>query len=300
MKPYKLIFLLILATLVSCDKESDDATNDLTDGFCIVFGNKHILDHSEIDFYDFSTHMVYLKDDNSFLKDFESGGTFTVYADKEEIYSGLIHPPYSSYLPSSPTIQSYSFIFQDFVIPIKFVQIIDSEGNTNPDNRADEKIAQALKKYNQYHEGLSVAINSVQYSSKKNEVVVKLKLQNDDTFNYYYLDPEKMGMDLFHYFTNGMIIRDLNNNTAYSHKILPTQPEPWDSWKPEWLTLIKSKENKQITLTYNGFDAIPSGGFKACFSFPGLTYQVERADIQQENGRIWLGEIQTSKEITIK
>jgi hypothetical protein len=300
MKAYYLLLLFVLTTLLSCEMENNDLNDDLTDGFCIIFGNEHVLNHAEIDFYDFSTHLIYLKNSSSFIKDYETGGGFKVYADRKEIYTGLIHPGYSSYLPSSPVIHSNPFYYQDHIIQIDFIQIFDSEGKIKPDIRADEKIAQALKKYNQYRVGLSVSINSLQYSSENNEVTIQLQLQNTDSFNYYYLDPEKMGMDLFHYFTNGLTVMDLINKKSYSHGIVPTHPEPWDAWKNEWLSMIESNENKLITLVYKNFDIIPSGEFKACFTFPGLTHQVAREDIQQGNGRIWLGKLLAIEELNIE
>src|SRR5690606_34325636 len=108
------------------------------------------------------------------------------------------------------------------------IRITDTLGNYLPDPREDERIVKALKKYNQFHAGLSCEIKSVHYSSS-NYVKVELLLKNNDSFNYYYLDPEKTGIKLFHYFTNGLYISELENYKTYKHKIGHTKPEPWNS-----------------------------------------------------------------------
>lgn len=38
----------------------------------------------------------------------------------------------------------------------------------------------------------------------------------------------------------------------------------------------------------------------ASFQFPGLTHQLTKNDIQQSDGRIWLGKLNMTKYITIE
>jgi len=78
------------------------------------------------------------------------------------------------------------------------------------------------------------------------------------------------------------------------------QPVPWNSWDKGWLSLIKTGEKTNISIVYDQFDAIPSGLYHASFQYPGLTYQVKKSDIQQADGRIWLGEMTLTKDITIQ
>ncbi len=288
-----LLFIVFLA--ISCEKNKTDSL----DGFCIVSNNKVVISHNDFEYYDYSSHLIYMNNNKSFANDISEIGAFTVYADGIEIYSGQLLPMYSSFLPSGPVIRSQPSFYGDYIIPIGFIQIIDSLGNAIPDPREDVRIVEALQRYNQYHSGLSCEINSVQYSSQNN-VVIELQLSNNDSFNYYYLDPNKMGIGLFHYFTNGLFIRDFRNKKVCTHKIETIQPEPWDTWKTEWLSLIKSNETKIITLTYDSFENVLSGQYKATFEFPGLSFQIDKDDIQQNNGKIWLGELDVIKDITIE
>lgn len=287
------LFFIVFLT-ISCEKNNTDSL----DGFCIVSNNNVVLSHNDFEYYDYSSHLIYMKNNKSFANDIEEIGRFTVYADGVEIYSGSTLTRASSFLPLGPVILTQPSSYGDYIIPIGFIQIFDSLGNVIPDPREDVRIIEALQKYDQYHSGLNCEINSVQYSSPNN-VVIELQLNNNDSFDYYYLDPDKMGVNLFHYFTNGLYLRDFTNRNVFTHKIETIHPEPWDTWKIEWLSVIKSNETKIITLTYDSFENVTPGDYKATFSFPGLSH-INKEDIQQNNGNIWLGELDVIKDITIE
>lgn len=298
MKTRNAMLLFAAILMVGCEKNEPDYYRGLTDGFCIVADDKVILNHNNIEYYDYSTHLIYLKDNLSFEEDIESIRDFKVFANKEQIYTGQTFPGYSSFLPSGPVIRTQPSGFGDYIIPLSFIKIIDKDGNIIPDPREDERIVTALKKYNQFHAGLSCEIKSVQYLSSNNVKVV-LSLKNNDSFNYYYLNPDKMGVNLFHYFTNGLLIRDLNSNKPYTHKIESVQPVPWNSWKRDWLSIINGNESKTITITYDNFEGVKPGQYKAIFQYPGL-HQVDKKDVQQYNGQLWLGELNMIKDLTIE
>lgn len=109
-----------------------------------------------------------------------------------------------------------------------------------------------------------------------------------------------MGKRLFHYFTNGLRILDNIDHQSYGHHIEPKHPEPYDSWDLGWMDLVRHNQKKSYILFYDQFDAVPGGQHNAHFRFPGLGYQVEnREDLERENGRIWLGDIDAKKAISI-
>ncbi len=60
------------------------------------------LSIDDIDFYDFSTHYIYLKQRGKALPSWTS--PFVVVANGERCYLGQFHSPFSSSLPMSPTI----------------------------------------------------------------------------------------------------------------------------------------------------------------------------------------------------
>lgn len=300
MKTTTTFLFVITVLLTGCDKNETNFNEKFTDGFCIVVNDEVILNHNDINYYDYSTHLIYLKDNKSFADDIEGIGSFKVYANGDEIYSGQTQPAYSSFLPfGSVVINTHPSFFADYLIPISFIQIIDTLGNSLPDPRKDERIVESLNKYNQFHAGLSCEIKSVQYFSSNN-VKVELLLKNNDFFNYLYLDPQKMGNGLFHSFTNGLFIGDLENYYKYSHKEQNILPEPLDSWSKDWLSIINANEIKTITIIYDNFDEVLSGQYKATFTFPGLSSQVDNKNIIQNDGQIWLGKLYMNKDIAIE
>ena len=262
-------------------------------GFQMKTGNLTILEQNEIDYYDFSAHMIYLKDEHSLIKSI-GGALIDVYVDSTIIYPIVLYPmSTSSYSPYGANIMSWPSLYPDNIV---FIDYADFSGLT--DKRNDDRIIDVLKKYDKFHEGLSCDIQSVQVTTD-NKVNLGLTLSNNDTFDYYYLDPVKMGLRLFHYFTDGLILTD-NQNSKYMQRGGSIPPVPWNSWNKEWLSLIKAGEKIDISILYDQFDPFPTGLYKALFQFPGLTYQLKKSDIQQESGRIWLGEMTITKDISIE
>jgi len=288
-----LIIWIILISLFSCEKNDNDL--EITDGFSLAISDSLIYNSSQIDFYDFSSHLIYLKTGDFTFSDF---GGFSVYVDNEVIYTGQMFPLYSSYLPIGPVIRCVPTFYDDFIIPIDFFQVTDSEGNTNEDPRNDIRIIEALKKYNQYRQGLSFEILSLEKLSS-NKLVLTVQITNHDSDVLLILDPEKMGIELFHYFTNGLTIVDSLNN-SYTHKITPAQPNSYDSWDDDWFASIKGNETKTIAITYNDFESFPSGQYSARFVYPGMGSQIDREDLEQSNGRIWLGKLYINKSIDLE
>jgi len=294
MKPvFFLPFILVLFT--RCEKEYISADNELTDGFCIKINDDHIINHYDIEYYDFSTHIVYLKSSDTIFNQLYHEKVFTVYADFKEIYRGSTQSLVSCSMVFGPTI---NFFYPDFVISIGNNFIYDSTGQAPPDPREDDRIIAALNRYNQFHPGLKCSIDTIIPSPVG--LLLRISVVNHDSFNYYILSPDNTGLGLFHYFTNGLFITDDIRHVSYQHHIETFQPEPYDSWDKEWFCLIKSNEKKSFTLFYNRFDNIPPGQYNAHFRFPGLHYQIKnKEDLTGENGRIWLGEIDARRIVSI-
>jgi hypothetical protein len=290
-----LLYVLSMFTLAqSCEKREDKYDAEIKDGFSLIINDSIIYNSNSIDFYDFSSHLIYLKSGNIFS--YSNQGPFSIRVDDEEIYTGQMFPVYSSYYPTGSYIRCSPSFYNDYIIPIGFNKIIDSEGNSNDDPRNDSRIVEALEKYMQYKKGLSSKILSVKKISD-NKIEIMLELKNLDSDNILFLDPDKMGLELFHYFTNGLIIKDSLNN-SYTHKLTIEEPSPWDSWKIDWLTVINGNETKTISVIYDNFDFLPSGEYTALFNYPGLSFQIKKEELQQNNARIWLGELNNSLAVT--
>jgi len=280
--------VLLLVLLAGCEKEMDladrlpESTLELTDGYCLVAGDQVVVNHRDISYYDYGAHLLYLKSHRSSAEFLEEAGSLTVFAGGEEIYTVGTHPGYSSYVPTGLFIWTYPTFYEDYIIAIDLMGNLTGFMKEGSDSREDARIVKALKKYGQYREGLHCEIVSCNYSAP-GKVLLRLKLTNRDEVNYYYLDPEKMGTGLFHYFTNGLILWD----------------NPWDSWDMEWMSLLEGGSSVIITLEYNNFESVPAGTYTARFHFPGLAH-VERDQLAQRHGQIWLGKLMLNREVVVE
>ena len=117
--------------------------------------------------------------------------------------------------------------------------------------------------------------------------------------NYYYLDPDRMGLCLFNFYTQGLILWNEELHRDYMNTEEVTYPDPGDSWDPAWFSLLEQGTSDTLSILYTHFQSVPYGRYAAFFTFPGLSYQVDWEDLDQANGRIWLGEIQLSSEVEI-
>ena len=292
-----LFLLLALSGLsMSCEQEGIMVPGTIGEGFTIVSGGQQVLGPDDIDFYDFSAHLIYLKDHKTFSADFAELGDFTVMANGEEVYSGQTLPGYSSYLPLDKVIIRIAPSFYgDYLVPLSYLALIDERGQVSDDPRDDDRIVTALKQHDQFYAGLGCSIQAVQRDAS-GQVCVSLLLSNPDDRNYYYLDPDKMGIRLFHYFTNGLYLGPPLEPNKYSNQLMPEQLESPSTWKSEWLSLLKAHESKEITLVYPDFEPLPPGQYRASFQFPGLGRGVDSDELVQADGRIWLGNLSMVKE----
>jgi hypothetical protein len=299
MRTFLPFIALFLVLMFGCDQEQDLFPRK-GDGLSMMINDKVVLTAKDIDYYDLSTHFFYLKGTSSFLNDKLVRDSFQIYANGKKIYSGVFHAWYMSSIPTGPAIFLPGSIYENYVLPITLFSHFDQNGKKVPvaDPRTDPRIINALKSWGQFHEGLKCEIRSVQFAPG-GKVSLELELINNDSFNYYYLDPEKMGLGLFHYFTNGLSFWSPTLQKSFENHIQHIQPEPWDSWNIKWLSVIDSHEKKTISIHYTNFDPIPAGQYLLYFRFPGLSH-VEKEDLVQRNGRIWLGELDLSREFQVR
>ena len=84
--------ILLLFLLAGCETEKDpadllpDSFIELTDGYCLVAGDQVVVNHHDIEYYDYGAHLVYLKDHRSSELILEEAGALKVYAGGEYMY----------------------------------------------------------------------------------------------------------------------------------------------------------------------------------------------------------------------
>jgi hypothetical protein len=279
---------VMLVFISGCSKERTNS-----DEFLITIDGSLAYDLNDIDFYDFSSHLVYLKEGTTFI--YDKAGTFKVMVKGSEIYSGTILTWFSSMLPAGPHIFCMPSIYGNYIIPIRFRMLPGADENIPYDPRGDQRIMDILQKHGKFRNGLSSEIVTLQFNTLQ-KIELTLKITNNDDSDILYLDPDKMGNELFHYFTNGLTLYSrFKPEISFTHQLEALPAEPYDSWQKEWLSVLSSNESKTIVITYDNFESVEPGQYRAVFNYPGLRYQVNRDELFQPEGRIWLGEVDTEK-----
>ena len=277
MKKTFLIGTAIFLTLTGCEKYTTATGPDVF--FKIGSGKEFNFD--DIELYDSSTHILYLKEEQDVLSELLSD-SFTFLDDGDTIYAGIFVPGYSSFIPAGPMIPSPS-MYGNHALRIEIWR------DGKPDIRNSPRIIELLNEHNLLHSGLSGSVDFVEINGT--QLSFGFTIVNHDLTDLLIIDINKTGPGLFHYFTNGLYLRDSDNNEVFSGNVVHQKPEPWNSWKSEWLSLIKSGDSISFTINYTVETPIDPGEYKLIFEFPGLAYQVSKDELFQGNSRIWLGDI---------
>jgi len=245
---------------------------------------------SDFELYDTSTNILYFKKDQDYFNKMYVN-TFSFLDNGEIIYQGSFVPGYSSSMPNGPFISSPP-MYGNFALKI------DSWHPNKPDVRKDSKMVDILNRHNLLHSGLYISSSSIDINGT--QLTFKFTITNLDQTDLLIIDPDKTGLNLFHYFTNGLNIYDLAHNKVFSSTIEHQTPDPWNSWKTEWLSELKSGDSKEFTIFYTIENIITPGEYDTTFEFPGLAYQVSREQLHQGKSRIWLGDVNLNKRRTIQ
>lgn len=283
MKNSLLLLPAIILVFASCEKNDNDVFLKTGSGLEYKF--------SDMALYDTSSHVLYFKTVHDEFKSIEKG-SFTFVDREDPIYTGSFWPGYSSTIPSGPFIMSPPSFMGNYALQI------DNWHSDKPDVRIDPRMINILKRNNLFHSGLAISSSFVTITGT--HVTFRFTITNKDESDLLIIDPEKTGLDLFHYFTNGLYIYDMLNNEVFSSTIQSQKPDPWNSWKMDWLSELKSGDSKEFTINYTLNNQINAGEYYATFSFPGLAYQVAKDQLWQGTSRIWLGDIKMKKMIIVK
>lgn len=293
--------ILLLVVAVGCETEKDpadeplDPSLHLTDGFCLLSNSRVVLNHYDIDYYDFSAHLIYLKEPLDFEEEFTVPGTASVYADSTRIYELSLFSAVASYIVFGPLIMVPQWMYPDYTVHIQHFWDAPEVAKKGNNPCEDPRIAEALMKYGQFRHGLQCEIHSFTYQSGEG-VTLELELWNEDPVNYYYWDPDKLGMECYHYVTNGLWLQD-ENGQSYGN---PVEPLSWEGLDMEPLSLLESGSSVILTITYADFDELSPGTYDAYFEFPAPHYNVAREDLDLTDGRIWLGELQLYAQVIVE
>ena len=266
--------------------------------------NEPWLSTDDIDFYDFSTHCIYLKKEvKSLFNDTIDvlfphswwDKAFIVCADKKKIYKGFFHPgPSSMYASDIPHISDFS---QFALYPADVLKIDWFPSLEVPDDiRNNNQIKEALIDGGLFHGGIEIKLISVGIVENTDTSTIKYKfgIINNDTENLYVIDSDKTGSALFHWWTNGVILKNTETNKHFGSDLKQvTHLDPILRWEPEWFTKINSGESIEREIVLKGYERFPAGEYLCQFKYSGPT-KIEKNDRYTNDGRYWLGEINSN------
>jgi len=265
---FLLFGFLILMISNSCDS---DHIGDLNDSdLTIEFSDGTLLTKNEINFYDSSTNTYFLKSE---LKSDSPWTSFKVKVNNDSIE--LSSPPPTPYYISNCFFSGRDILTIDYY---------GNEDNTLNDSR----IINSLKESNKLRHGLSFQIDSIKViaSDNQTDVVSTVTIKNNDNIAYYIPDLNKMGEKYYTDYTGGLSFSKINNGLSSQR----------DDIKIDDLTKLKA--NSELTYTYKSrnYHAIPAGEYRVRARFMGIVYTASDFELNQDDGRIWVGQIETYKE----
>jgi hypothetical protein len=244
------------------------------------------VDAHEIEFYDWSAQMFYLRRNKEREK--FAGSFFVVTSNEKRLFSGMFVSIFSSYIPPSPSILAYDHFFY----PLNLIQLGGFYRLSNLETHKSEAFRDALIQAGLLREGIAVDLLNIQKYGTSS-VVYTYKVTNLDKETLLIPDPDKMGAERFHYITNGVSLS--GNNTYYSAENMTHTS--FESFDDSWYYPLNSGESMTWHVLQDGFKVLPKGNYTGRFTFPG---QINRnTHWQQQNGRIWVGSISVQNSINI-
>ena len=271
--------LLLVLFLSSCEKEN--ALN-LNDEFKVEFNNGKTITEKDILFYDRSTHLIYLKSDLELNQNITD---FNVSIAEDTIYHGIIYSCNLSSIPPSPYFIMDCFQYGNDILEVGYY------GESN-DLRNDPRIIDAFENSNLLRNGIGCKIDNVEIQSFENhsQVICTITIQNNDNFNYYILDPKKMGDLDFNYFTGGLTLQNMDTKLTYSLR-WSVQSGTWSNINLDDLSLLRKGSKVTYTFQSSDYYKMEPGKYSARFRFCGTEHCTPNINLNQKNGRVWVGQM---------
>jgi hypothetical protein len=304
-----LFYLFVLLLIFSCNQEDIDKNQINDNQFSIWIVKEGQLEihnspsefdlnslklestpwvkSSEIELYDWSSHTFFLNTEKE--KEKYSGRHFVVISENERLFAGVFFPLYMSSIPQLPSILP----IDDFFYPADIIHFGQLGHQFTGNIEGQNEFKKALISADLLREGIKVELTHVK---KKNQTTIEYTFQvtNIDKENIYVLDPDKMGASRFHYLTNGTWISV--NNTYYFPN--PVNHTAFDKVQKSWYFKLHPGEQMSRKVELSNFPSLPSGKVKCSFSFPSSN--MKSGEWRKSDGRIWIGDYYTEKELMLE
>ena len=316
MKTYLIISLTLFVILSSCSLDDDPISDDFSIYLLknsgttfqeaeeiglneVKLGDEPWLELEDISLYDFSSHYISLKiDKESLFQGMLDEGDmfnflvkpFVIVSDNQRITFGSFISSYSSTMSAGPHI----YDLENWFLPTDILRI-HRDGVAENDVRSDRRIKDALIAGNVYHAGIELELMEVEILDNSDTATVRYSfdIKNNDSDDLFVADPDLMGTELFHYYTNGVHFRGNDQSYYYSQYKKVSPPDPHDSWQSEWFVKIESGDKISRTVVLKGYPKFSNDTYRCYFYFSGPT-RIALTERVFQDGRYWLGEIESN------
>lgn len=263
------------------------------------------LSSEDIEFYDFSTHCIYLSKEVKSLFNNEVDDVmftsswwrkpFIVCANNQKIYKGFFAFGASSRFASDipHILDDYQFSFY----PSDVLMIDWRPSSIVPEDiRNNNQVRETLEDAGLLHAGIGVNLISVDVVENADTSTIKYKFEiiNNDQENLYVIDPDIVGSSLFHWWTNGVYLQNTETRESFWSVYKEVEYlDPIFQWKSEWYTKVNSGESIEREVILRGYTRIPTGEYSCYFYYSGPT-KIEKKNRYTNDGRYWLGAINSN------
>jgi hypothetical protein len=267
----------------------------------LKLADKPWISQDDIDFYDWSSHCIYLKTDKShFFHEIDFSNPEFLYelswvnrpivitANKEKIYIGYFWGILEYKYWPFPDL--FDFDIRYYPVDVLHMEWPYPFAN---DIRNNQAVKNSLINQGILHEGLSITIDSLWIDNTDTATVrYAITLKNNDTDNLYVLDPDKMGSELFHYFNNGLIFFNSTNSNVYKSDYKEINSPPLGTYESTWFIKIMSGESINRMIILKGYPYLPEGEYFCNMDFNN-PYCISKDERMLSDGRYWIGPTRT-------
>lgn len=274
----------------------------------LVLEDKPWLTQQDIEFYDWSSHCIYLKEDKTY---FFPGSIKLFYqfprtwTDKVLIFTINKHICYVGYFLTESSLYEYQFPYIDsYDVGMYPKDIIHSQWVFlyKEDTRNNEEIKGKLGENMLLHLGINIQLGDTLWVKNADTATVKYKIiiKNNDSDNLLVFDPNNTLAELFNYFNNGPEFKNINTQKTYKsdYKMIKG-PLKLTDWDPSWFTPIESGKSIERNIELKGYPPFIDGEYLIQLSFTGPV-SISKEKRIYNNNRYWIGKTQSDvKQIQI-
>ncbi len=260
------------------------------------------LSENDIDLYDWSSQLIYLKDDKTFLQEMfddtitgglkYNGCPFFVRSGTQTLYSGFVYHSMHGYQLQHPKISFTGlYYYPDNIFCIERPYDIDDDPRSLPE------VKEALIDAGIYHAGIHVELDTDYgmtfhtISGDSMEAEYRVKISNQDRDALYVLDPEKQEGWMYQFFCTPPVLFDSLANPVMRSRIDYVWPSPdtSDYANLDHYTLLLPGQSIKRTIRRGIYTNVLEGDYYVGVHHAAPVYTMTRSKRNKTRGRIWLG-----------